>query len=58
MENLIARDKVYAIAGAAMQVHTQPGVGFLEAVCQECLESDSQLSKGDEIRGGRIAQFW
>lgn len=38
MENLIAKDEVYAIVGAAMEVYNQQGVGFLEAVYQECLE--------------------
>ena len=35
---LILKEEVYQIVGAAMEVSNQPGCGFLEAVYQEALE--------------------
>jgi GxxExxY protein len=40
MTDLLLRDEVYAIVGAAIEVHRELGSGFLEAVYQEAMEME------------------
>jgi len=45
MSHLILKEEVYAIVGAAMEVHSQKGCGFAEEVYQECLEIELAARK-------------
>ena len=45
MNDLIYKDEVYAIVGAAFEVHKELGCGFLEAVYQEAFQVELQSRK-------------
>lgn len=41
LEKLLYESEVFQIRGAVFDVHNEMGVGFLEAVYQECLAQES-----------------
>jgi len=45
MAELLYKDEVYAIIGAAMEVYNQLGSGFSEAIYQEALEIEVETRK-------------
>ncbi|MGA9452754.1 MAG: GxxExxY protein [Verrucomicrobiia bacterium] len=71
MAKLILKDEIYAIVGAAMEVHREKGCGFAEPFYQECMEfeladrkvpAEAQkemtiLYKGRQLRRTYLADF-
>jgi GxxExxY protein len=55
---LLYRDEVYAIVGAAMEVHNQLGAGFAEAVYQQALEIEFGLRGISFERQVRLKVFY
>jgi GxxExxY protein len=43
MSELLLKDEVYAIVGAAMEVDNELGCGFLKAIYQEAMEIELSL---------------
>lgn len=58
MDDLLYRDEVYAIIGAAVEVHKELGRGFLEPVYQESLEIELGLRKIPFASQERLRLFY
>ena len=58
MTELLLKDEVFAIVGAAMEVHTQLGPGFLEAVYHEALEIESGLRQLPFVSRQRLRLYY
>lgn len=67
MAELLYKDEVYAIIGAAMEVYNHIGPGFSEAIYQEALEIEVELRKMSanpqqeiyfDYKGTKLKQFF
>jgi GxxExxY protein len=55
---LIYKDEVYQIIGAAMEVHNELSCGFLEAIYQEALELEFQHRKIPYIKEAKLNIYY
>src|SRR3989338_1203205 len=58
MPELLLKDEVYAIVGAAVEVHKALGPGFLEAVYHEALEIESDLRQLPYVSRQRLRLYY
>ena len=58
MDNLLYRDEVFEIIGAAIEVHKELGNGFLEPVYQESLQIELGLRHIPFIAQSRLHLFY
>jgi GxxExxY protein len=65
--DLLFKDEVYAIVGAAIEVHRELGSGYLESVYQEALEMElgdrkipfaSQMKLRIQYKGRQLEKFF
>ncbi len=56
--DLILKDEVYAVVGAAMEVYYTLGVGFLEPVYQEALAIEMNRRDVPYVREKRLEVFY
>ena len=57
MVELVLKDEVFAVVGAAIEVHRELGHGFLEAVYQEAMELELQ-SQGIPFEAQKSLQVY
>ncbi len=58
MGELLLKDEVFAVVGAAIEVHKELGNGFLEPVYQESLEIELALRKIPFVAQERLHLFY
>lgn len=58
MNDLIYKDEVYAIVGAALEVHKDLGCGFLEAVYQEAFQLELQSRNIPFVSQKKLTLFY
>lgn len=58
MAELIHKQEVYSIVGAAMEVYNQLGAGFLEAIYQEAMEIELTLRKIPFVRQPELPVYY
>jgi GxxExxY protein len=55
---ILFKEEVYKIVGAAMDVHTELGCGFMEAVYQEAIERELQNRQIPFVRQKHLTIFY